>query len=599
MKLHTYNAARVFLPLCLAMLVAGCCGRQFAYRARVISNAAPPVIAGPPFPTPTPIMPEAQPVPVTPTPLPSMPLAPMPLQPAPLQPLPETSPPAALPATPQPSIIQPRTALGGSTGIVLEKVGPAQATVGALITYKIEVQAANAGARDVVVTDQITPGLGYTSSNPPAAMAGNQLEWRLGDLRGGELKTIEVSFRAEQAGVFNNCAVARTAEGQTSQDCASTAVLMPELEVRVAPVGPDTVSVGDNVTFQITVTNRSNLPATGLVISDRFDTGLTHEAAASPIEKELGQLAGGQSESIGVTFRVTQPGRLCNRVEVRSESGVRGAAEGCVTAVMSQLGPPPGAVAPPPATEPNEATTRGGVQVKVSGPVTTYQIDAVAEFFIDLTNNGEAPLTNVTVTATFDPGLKPTQATDEYTFEDGNLSWNFATLPAGRTRRLQVNCRCLKPAAKACTYVKVTTQEGATTAGEGCVEVVRGLSQLEAKVSSLTNPVAINSQVTVEIRLNNRGDGPDQNVAVLVVLPPELTFVQLGTFAPANRSTFRGEGQNVRFQPVAEIAAGETLTFRVRAKAVQAGEAKVEVKLRSEGIPQQQTVEHIITVTEE
>lgn len=584
MKLTRHNL--VLITLGAAVLVAGCHMPRYAYRARVIDGALPPPpVVGAPFPSPVPVMPDAQAAPVQPAPI----------QPAPLQPLPETSPPAALPATPQPSIIQPRSALA-STGLVLEKVGPAQATVGALVTYTIEVQAASGGARDVVVIDQLTPGLSYTSSTPPAAMAGNQLEWRMGDFGPSERRTIEVAFRAEQAGVFNNCAVARTAEGQTSQDCASTAVLVPGLEVRVAPVGRDTVMVGEPVTFEITVTNRSNLPAAGLVISDRFDPGLTHEAAASPIEKELGPLAGGQSATIGVTFRVTQPGRLCNHVEVRGESGIRGAADGCVTAVTPQSEPSPAAAIPPPTTvAPAQPAARAGLQVKVSGPTAPQQIDAIAEFFIDLANNGETALTNVTVSATFDRSLKPTQATDDYTFEDERLSWTFDALPAGKTRRLQVNCRCLGAAAKACTQVKATSGEGVAAAGEACVEIRGGESKLETEVFSLTNPVAIGSDVSYEIRVTNKGDGPDRNVALLVVVPPQMAVTRVGTFGP--RTTYDLDNRGfVRYKPVDEIAAGETLTFRVRARAQLAGEATLEAILKSDGQPQQKTVEHKVTI---
>ncbi len=445
-------------------------------------------------------------------------------------------------------------------------------------------------------------GLRYESSTPAARAERDASGVALGDLRGGERRTIEVNFRAEQAGVFNNCAVARTADGQTSQDCASTAVVTAELEVRVGVAGSDTVMLGDRVTFEMTVTNRSNLPATGLVITDQFDPGLEHEAAASPIEKDLGQLAGGQSQTIGVTFRAMQPGRLCNRVEVRGESGVRGAGQGCVTAVAAAS--PANAAsaaelrtarAPPPADA--SRNQRAELQVKVSGPAAAQNVDAVAEFSIEITNTGERALTNLTVTAVSDTALHAVQATDGYEWDDrDNLVWKIPALAAGKSTRLQLNHRCRSAARKACVRVRVTSQEGAAAEGEACLEIRRDQTQLSMTVDGLDNPVTVGRDLTYEVRINNAGSVADRNVALTVVVPVEMSVIRLGTVG--DRTTYDIEGQNVRFKPVAELPPGETLKFRVRVRAVKAGEVKLEAIFKSEGQPQPTTATEETTVLE-
>jgi uncharacterized repeat protein (TIGR01451 family) len=565
------------LALCVA---ASGCRTMYAYRARVVGDPVQLRPASPLVPTPAPAIPHAAaavPQPAIPSPLPRA----------------AHQPPSA------PSLI--------SSGVVLEKVGPAQATLGALVTYRIEVQAASGGARDVTVSDQLAQGLRYESSTPPAALAGTHLEWRLGDLRGGERRTIEVHFRAEQAGVFNNCAVARSSDGQTSQDCASTAVVIPELEVRVGIAGSDTVMVGERVTFEVTVTNRGNVPATGLVITDHFDRGLEHEAAASPIEKELGQLAGGQSQTIGVTFRATQPGRLCNRVEVRGEAGVRGAGQACVTAVSAAppAGQPPaqGVPGPPqtaiPPVQPPPAQSsppqRAELEVKVSGPAAPQSIDSVAEFVIHITNTGERALTNLTVTSSSDANLLPVQATDGYEWDDrDNLVWKIPALATGKSTRLQLNTRCRSTAPKACIRVRVASQEGAAAEGENCLEIRRGQTQLSMTVDGLDNPVTVGRDLTYEVRIKNTGSVADRNVALTVIVPAEMSVIRLGTVG--DRTTYEIEGQNVRFKPVAELTPGETLKFRVRARAVQAGDVKLEAVFNSEGQPQPTTVTEETTV---
>lgn len=601
-----------------ALLAGGCQLPTHAYRARVVG--------GPVQPTPAvPMLPGAGPMAVQPMPAQPQWNTPQPGGPQPLIPArPGTPVQSNMPTQPAPPMV--------SAGLVLEKVGPSQATVGALVTYRIEVQAASGGAREVTVHDQLARGLAYASSTPVATVHGDQLEWKLGSLRGGELRTIEVSFRAEQPGVFNHCAVARTADGQTSQDCVSTAVLIPDLEVWVRVTGSDTAMVGDRVTFEITVTNRSSLPATGLMISDQFDSGLEHAAAASPIEKDLGQLAGGESTTIGVTFRVAHAGRLCNRVEVRGESGVRGTAEACVTAMMAappsserpperplNLPPPPaqGPSAAPPAAvpaSPPQSFAKASVQLKVIGPE-EEPVDAVAKFSLEVKNTGEGPLTNLILTASQDAMLKPVQATDGYDWDDrGNLFWKFSRLPAGESRRVELHCRCENVARAACVRVTASTREGAVAEGDACVEIRRpapadrspdpaaappgrGESQLAMTVTDLTDPVKTKTDVTYEIRVVNNGTAAARNVALLVVVPEEMTVNRLGTTG-AGTGYDIDLGQNVRFNPIAEVLPGEKRTFRVRAQADKAGEVTLEAVLKSDSLPRPMSVKEKTTVFE-
>jgi uncharacterized repeat protein (TIGR01451 family) len=582
MQRTDYRPIQLLAALALCALAASGCCRTYAYRARVIGGPVQPMPAVPL--TPTPAIPHAAPGPLQPLPATPQPLVPTP-QPAAPYPHAANAPPATPPLV--------------SSGLVLEKVGPAQATLGALVNYRIEVQAASGGARGVVVSDQLTSGLRYESSTPAAAIAGTHLEWRLGDLRGGELRTIEVNFRAEQAGMFNNCAVARTVEGQTSQDCASTAVLVPELDVRVSIVGSDTVMVGDRVTFQVSVTNRGNLPATGLVITDSFDAGLEHEASASPIEKDLGQLAGGESQTIGVTFRAREPGRLCNRVEVRGEAGVRGAAEACVTVMMGAPpvgqtpqtpGEPPTASSPPvspPMAEPPQAQppARSAVQVKVSSAAATQTIDAVAQFSIDVTNSGEQPLSNIVVTVKSDASLNPVEATGGYEWDDReNLTWKIPSLAAGKSTRLQLNCRCQRAAQRACISATVTSQDKTVAEDEACLEIRKAESRLLMKVADFADPISVDGpSMRYEVQITNTGAAADTNVALLVVVPPEMMVNEVGTMGPGPRVI---EGQNVRFKPVAELPPGETLTFKVNVKPRKAGDVKLEARLKSDGLPE-------------
>ena len=99
-------------------------------------------------------------------------------------------------------------------------------------------------------------------------------------------------------------------------------------------------------------------------------------------------------------------------------------------------------------------------------------------------------------------------------------------------------------------------------------------------------------ELTYEIGVANPASASDNDVVVVATLPEGMTFVPLGTSGPA---LYKPEGQTVRFEPVAEIHAGETLTYRLRVRANKAGQMRVGAEVTSrrqaEPLAKQETTE--------
>ncbi len=104
--------------------------------------------------------------------------------------------------------------------------------------------------------------------------------------------------------------------GSAAGEAGAKSEPAPSLELKVD--GPAKTLVDSTVSFELTVSNAGKTPATGLLVIDRFDPGLEHAVGQSPIERTLADLAPGKSLRIGLTFRVTRPGRLTHTVEVTS-----------------------------------------------------------------------------------------------------------------------------------------------------------------------------------------------------------------------------------------------------------------------------------------
>lgn len=476
-----------------------------------------------------------------------------------------------------------------SPQVAVRKIGPAVAGVRTTLSYQIEVS--NPGdlpAEDVVLSDELPEGLTYVEANPPPDATGPRLQWRLGQLGPGESRVVEMTARATQAGPLNNCAEVIAAGGLKASDCAATTVVPPSVDVKLS--GPSEATVGSQVTFEILITNTSQTPATGLLIRDRFDPGLEHEAAQREeaqkreIERDLADLTPGQWQRIHVTFRATQAGRLCHTVEVTGADGVRASAEACVTAVAETTGalrpklPGPPSVALKKSIGGGQDTPGGadaGLPSRVEGET--------VRFTIEVTNTGNQTLTNLTLVDQCDASLTQVAATEGSRLENNDLVWTIDALPAGATNTFEVQCRCLRAVARACNRAAVTSQEGARAEDQACLEIRPPPGGLRMTVADLRDPVRLGKGLTYEIRVSNQGQGPHEEVSVVATVPAGMVPDRIGTSGPGMPAF---EGQTIRFAPVAEIRPGETLTYRVRVSTPQAGQFTFHAELTTRNLLQ-------------
>jgi len=518
-------------------------------------------------------------------------------------------------------VIRPASAVGGgrelairggstlrtwtSSEISVRTVGPAEGSVGSIVTYRIEVT--NPGgvpARDVVVTDQAAPGLQFLNSNPAAATSPSGQEWRLGEIASRQTRLIEVNFRVTQAGELGYCTSVTAADGLTGKDCARTIATAGRLELNI--VGPPSAEVGQEVKFEVQLTNRGDIPATELVIRDAFDVGLEHAASASPIERSLTDLAPGATRRIAVTFRVTRPGELCQNVEVRGQGGLQASTRACITVTQPPIVPPATPPLIPPAGAPivpkgEEPAARGPtISVRVTGP-SLRKVGESAEFVIDVKNIGDVPLTNVRVADSSEPALETSQATGGWVKAEGVLAWRFDSIAPGKTKRLRVICRCAKESVRACNRATVTADPGLTMADEACVQIVGEAAApppaddaspppaaapaskagaLTLSVADSADPVTVGGETIYQIVLTNDSDQPDRSVIMTATVPPGMKLLEMKGPGRPVVATIRG--RELQFTTIAEMRAREAINFSVSVRAEQAGAGRFTVSVTSE-----------------
>lgn len=361
-----------------------------------------------------------------------------------------------------------------------------------------------------------------------------------------------------------------TQPGAATPPAAAT----PQLAVQVQ--GPDRATVGQQVAFRIDITNRGTVAARNAVVLDRFDAGFKHDVAASPIKRELGEIAAGQTRSIKVTFTVVQPGRQCHTVEVTAEGAATASTQSCLTAVAA-----PGQVKPV-----LSIRRTGAAQMKVGD---------TERFGIEVTNEGAAPVANFQVAERVPQGLQAVQATD------GKLTWQVAQpLLPGKSLRFEVEYMAQQTQERTCAMASVTLNGAEVATQEHCLAVLpRSPSdappagQLKVSVADSADPVPVGATVTYRVVIRNEGKERQRQVAVAVELPKQIDLMTVQVQAPV-QSEFK-DGAIV-FRAVVELAPNETVTYQVQLKAPQASALTIRARATSQAVTEPITAEENTTV---
>jgi uncharacterized repeat protein (TIGR01451 family) len=501
------------------------------------------------------------------------------------------------PLTPSPSPASPTgpAPAAPSADITIRCDGPSQITVGDVAVYQIDVTVPpGARASEAVITASVPPQLAYLNSNPQAEVAGggataasSTLTWRLSQLAPGTQR-IAVNLRAQQPGGIQFCADLRTREGQSTRHCAATTIVAAgALQVSVAQQEPaGDVQVGQTVTFNLTVANRGNTPATGVVLTDTFDSGLEHAAAVSPIQYALQEvIPPGQSRSIALTFRVTRAGQLCHTVDVRAAGLPPAAAKACVRAIDAS------------------GARQGDLNLRLRGPVTPQlQVGQSANYVIEITNPTSTPLTSVVVKFETHAALEPreTDLFEETPPPARELLWRIPRLEPNQTLRARVNCLCRSAAPNAWASVTAVSAEQITRTDRQPLQIVPGVGGAAASpaatialtVTDRGDPVRVGEEYSYVLSVQNAGDRPDAEVALVVTLPDSIAF--RSATGPAQ---YRVVGRELQFSPVPELRTIDSLTFVVRVQADRPGTARLAAKVTSRATPQGVVTEETTLIT--
>ncbi len=452
--------------------------------------------------------------------------------------------------------------------LALEKaVSDPRPNVGDPISFTLTLT--NSGiddATNIVVEDTFPEGL-TISANDPASGSFNasNSQWAIPALAAGQSTTLSLSSTVTAAGSFTNVAEVIAVDqfdtnstpnnndpDEDDQDQVNFQTQAADLSLDKTIVG-QVSSIGDNVTFSITVNNAGPDPATNVSVREMLPVGLTYDSDTTSLGEydsvsglwTIDEVPVGTPVTLSLVAEVSTVGTKTNTAEIMTSdqfdpnstpgNGSAGDAgeEDDIDSVMIT-----------PVTidlELNKTTTS-------DRPVP----DQVFTYNVTVTNTSNDDATGVMVTDEIPTGLIFQSATEDEDYSAGTGVWNVGVVPAGETRTIAIDVMLdpsradlIAPISNTAEITAANEFDSDSTPGnqnpdeddQSSVSVTPAHADLSL-TKTIENPTAnVGEDLTFTITASNSGPDPSGTLVVADPLPEGATFVDAttasGSYDPA------------------------------------------------------------------
>jgi len=470
-----------------------------------------------------------------------------------LNPLATVAPSAVQPASysPQPAYTGHTPVQGGSQApsLLVEKRAPESILFGQPLSYEIVIR--NQGATPVYhvrVEDELPHGVRYLGGDPMAEMGQNRLGWLVGTLEPNGERRMRVDLQPHGEGEIRSMASVTF----TTAAVMRTHVVQPRLMVAVR--APEQAIAGENVPFQILVSNPGTGPVNGLMLRGKLSPGLQHPQGAV-VEAEMGPLAAGETKPVTLTAKAIGGGAQMAEITA-SADGLESAARASVQVLEAAL------------------------KIKRTGPSKCF-IKSEVGFELEVTNPGSAIATGVQLVDTLPSGMEFVSANEGGTWDvtTRTITWKLNTLPPNGRKIVAYRVKAVEVGEHQHKAV-VQAERGGEAKAESAFNV-EGVPALQLEVVDLDDPIEVNGELIYEIRVKNQGSGPCTNIQIMAHMPDGLQFREAAG-PVGHRLTAAG----VVFEPLPKLASKADVVYRVKVKGLSPGDYRFKVQMTCEQLRQ-------------
>jgi uncharacterized repeat protein (TIGR01451 family) len=418
-------------------------------------------------------------------------------------------------------------------------------------------------ACEVIVEANFPESVRLVDAKPFPKEASQRLQWHFGTLAAGEKKVIELMIVPTKRGELAASAQVRF----TGTAATSFQVSEPLLTASVKVA--EEVHLGDPASATVTISNPGTGTAQNVVVSALLPAGLS-STSGKEIITELGPIGAGETRTMRLALIATAGGDQILKVIAKSSTAEL---EHTAVAKIVVLAP--------------------SLTLKASGPSLRY-VNRAAKYQLTVTNNSNAASDNVRVSQKVQTGFDFAKADHggQWDSQGRTVSWYLGHLDAGQSTVVELELMP-KETGEFHQHFRVVGDSGAQATAEVATRV-EGAASLVMEVKDGDDPVEVGTETAFEVRVRNDGSKSAHKVAISLELPPDVELVNVDG---PTKHLF--ESGMLIFKPLAELAAGDSATFKVYIKGTASGATKLRARLTSESIQKPLIVEEATQFYEE
>ncbi len=413
-----------------------------------------------------------------------------------------------------------------------------------------------ADAHDVEVLASFPTLVRLTDAKPAPEENGGKLLWRMGSLPAGKTQVIAIKMIPSQSGALNVAADVRFSASSASE----FQVYEPMLAVEVA--GPDKVMVGDPASHSVTISN----PGTGITKDVKIEAvipkGIEHPRGEKLL-LDVGSLNPGETRTVRLALAATEGGDHKVVILASAESGLNAKAESIVHVVSPEL------------------------TLNVDGPALRY-MGRSGKYKIAVKNSGTIGSSNVRVMHKIPTGMQYVSADKGATYDSETriLSWFVGRLAPEASAEIEVELMA-KEMGEYVHYIRASSEHGSQFDAQVATRV-EGVSSLTLNIVDVNDPVEVGAPTSYEIVVKNDGSVDATNVAIACELPQGVQFI-----SAQGPTDSLAEIDMILFRPLARLAPGETVVYKLNVKGLVDGNLRTRVRLASDSADQALTFEEL------
>lgn len=411
-----------------------------------------------------------------------------------------------------------------------------QASVGGELLYRIRIEALD-DVKHVRVIEAMPSGVRFGSANPPASLADGNATWNFPRMTRDDIQNIEVTVTPTREGDYTICSTVTV----DNAFCLDFFAGEPKLDV--VKKGPETIELGEEATWTVTVTNSGTAMASNVVVTDTLPEAF---AATSSLSQSIGDLAPGQTETVTYSAKAVKTGRFQNRaVAAYDGSGPEGA---------GRAGASPAASAP-------IAVVQSAIRVRKTGPAEAYVFKPEV-FQITIENTGDTDLKNVRITDLLPQGTSV--ADNGRGRVSGNaIGWMIPNLPAGASQRITTEIAATRKGESTNT-VKLLSANG-LEASDSVTTNWLAVPGVTVSITESKDPIRVAEPTTYRIQVRNQGDFEPVSGVVTVAFSDGIRPTAVAGDAQGSIN-----GQNVTF-PRTTLEPGKDTNLSITAEGAGIG----------------------------